>query len=267
MAQLQTSVMAERSTLWAVIVTLVTAGLGGFVLWCSSIDKWWIEQEHWQALARNFGSLLIASVALGLLWQLVGRRAFLDEILAKAGISKELSHAGVLQITDSFHAAIPWGEMLQNVKKLDLFVAYAQTWRQSHEGELKAVVTRYGTRTRVVLPDPEDESTLLEMAGRFACSRDDARLRVEQAITFFKNLSRVAGQHGATVKIWLYKGVPQFSFYRFDRTAILALYSHRRTRAPVPTIVARMGGTLYNFVREEFHALIDPEGLARPLLE
>lgn len=72
----------------------------------------------------------------------------------------------------------------------------------------------------------------------------------------------------AEIGIWLLPAAPQVSFYRFDRIAVLSLYSQRPDRNPVPTFVVEAGGTLYDHVRKEFDAMIgtkDKKGLARPL--
>jgi hypothetical protein len=57
------------------------------------------------------------------------------------------------------------------------------------------------------------------------------------------------------VSVHYHGGDPVFSCYRFDRSAILTLYSHTRGRASVPTIVCRDGGNLYDFVRDELRAI------------
>lgn len=56
---------------------------------------------------------------------------------------------------------------------------------------------------------------------------------------------------------------------RFSMTAdqVFAVYNHQRERAPVPTFVVEQGGTLYDFVRQEFDAMIRADGgLARRVL-
>ena len=42
-----------------------------------------------------------------------------------------------------------------------------------------------------------------------------------------------------------------FSCYRFDKVAILTLYTHSRKRTQVPTIVCEDGSSLYEFIRAE----------------
>ncbi|WP_000682665.1 hypothetical protein [Vibrio metoecus] len=44
----------------------------------------------------NFGSLLIASVSIAMLWELFSKRSFLDELLAKTGLAEDLRTVGVI---------------------------------------------------------------------------------------------------------------------------------------------------------------------------
>jgi hypothetical protein len=207
-------------------------------------------------------------VVVTLLWELFGKRAFVDEVLAKAQISRAITFAGIIKITDSFHYDIDWKALFQSVNKLDIFFAYGRTWRHTHIQELQELAKREGARVRVVLPDPEDEHTVFELARRFGYSSEELRKLIEEATEDFRCLRSwgIEGK-GARIEIWYLPATPQFSFYRFDRIAILALYPHRRERAPVPTIVCEMGGTLYDFICKEFEAMIRPDGLARLVME
>jgi hypothetical protein len=222
-----------------------------------------VGYEVWQTVIQNVGALLLVVVAISILWELWGKRAFLDEVLAKAQVSKEITFAGIIKITDSFHQDIDWQSYFRNVNKLDIFFAYGRTWRNSHIQELREVAAREDTRIRVVLPDPSDEHTVHELSRRFGSEPEQLKLQIREAEEYFKNLRPTAGARGAQIDIWFLPAAPIFTFYRFDQIAILALYSHRRERAPIPTFICEMGGTLYGYIRKEFDAMISQDGLAR----
>jgi len=253
----------ERVNLRTLLIALGIAFTGIGFLWISANDNWWKSCKVWQTVLQNIGALLVVTVAISLLWELYGKRAFLDEVLAKAQISKELTFAGITKITDSFHHDLDWKTYFLTVNKLDIFFAYARTWRNTYTEELQKVASREGARIRIVLPDPEDKQVIAELARRFKYTDGEMKKLIREAETFFRNLSNSAGANGAQIDIWFLPAAPYFSFYRFDRVGILALYTHRRERSPVPTFVCEMGGTLYDYIRKEFEAMITEGGLAK----
>lgn len=72
----------------------------------------------------------------------------------------------------------------------------------------------------------------------------------------------MAEKEGGSVELWFLPKCPVFSFYRFDHIGILAMYKHQKGRGNVPTFVFEQGGTLYDFMRQEFDAMIKDDGLA-----
>jgi hypothetical protein len=255
--------LKERVTLRTLLVAFVVASLGIGLLYAAAHKDWWKNYEVWQTVVQNVGSLLLVTVVITILWELWGKRAFLDEVLAKAQVSKEIAFAGITKITDSFHHDIDWRSYFRTVNKLDIFFAYARTWRNTYTQELQEVASREDARIRVVLPDPENEQTVIELARRFNYTPEELRTLIREAETQFRSLRSSIGAKGAHIDIWFLPAAPLFTFYRFDRIAILALYSHCRERVPVPTFVCEMGGTLYDYIRKEFEAMIRQGGLAR----
>ncbi len=254
----------EKVNLRNLLVALVITIIGIGVLYISAREDWWKNYKVWQTVLQNVGALLMVTVTLSLLWELYGKRSFLDEVLSKAHISKEITFAGITKITDSFHHYdIDWKTYFCTVNKLDIFFAYARTWRNTYTEELHKVAAREGVRIQIVLPDPEDKQVIVELARRFKYTEDEMERLIREAETYFRNLSKSAGANGAQIDIWFLPAAPLFTFYRFDRVGILALYTHRRELVSVPTFVCEMGGTLYDYIRKEFKAMISEGGLAK----
>lgn len=253
---------SERVNLRTVIIAIGVALFGLLLLYLSADNSIWTDREIWQTVIRDLGGLLLVTVALTLSWEIMGKRAFMDEVLAKAQISKEIKYAGIIRISDSFHHDIEWKSYLRSVNKLDIFFAYGQTWRNTYYQELRDVASREDARIRVVLPDPDDELTIIELSRRFNYTTETLIELIKEAKEFFRRLRPVGGK-GAQIYVWYLPAAPTFSFYRIDKKAILALYTHRKERAPVPTFVCEMGGTLYDYIRKEFDAMISDNGLAR----
>jgi hypothetical protein len=215
-------------------------------------------QFGWKVLAHHLVSIVFATAGLALLWELAVKRIFLDEILEKARISQELKFSGIVQITDSFHRDVDWTSYILNSEKIDIFFSYGQTWRNTHAQELRRFCEKEGTRLQVVLPDPDDQQTLHELARRYSYTEDRLKDLVVEAKDFFETLSS-----DQKVAIWYLPKAPVFSFYRFDRIGVVAFYTHRNERVAVPTIVCEDGGSLYDYIRKEFREMIRESGLAR----
>ncbi|HDD44962.1 MAG TPA: hypothetical protein ENG63_08925 [Candidatus Desulfofervidus auxilii] len=253
----------ERIILRALVISL-TLVFAAFALLYVSARKDWLEgYEVWRIVMQQLGGSLFIIGTVALLWEIFGRRAFLDEILAKAQISKEIAFSGIIKITNSFHHGIDWKSYFRTVKELDIFFAYGRTWRSTYAQELREVASREHTQIRVVLPDPEDKHTVFELAKRFNCAPEKLKDLIKEAETQFKSLCSSKDSKGGQVKIWFLPMAPSFTFYRFDHVGILALYSHRQERVRIPTFVCESGGTLYDYICEELDAMIRPDGLAK----
>lgn len=247
-----------------VLFLALVIAIGGIVLlYFSSLKELWQDHEAWQVVVQNMGGLLVITCTITLLWEYWLRRSFLDEVLAKVRMADEIKLAGIVRITDAWHRDIDWESYFSTVKKLDIFFAYAHTWRSNYDKQLKEIAKRKGVRIRIVLPNPEDEQVVSELARRFNYTTEVLRALINESKEYFIDLRRIGANNGAQINIWFLPATPQFAFYRFDRIAIFTLYSHSRERTPVPAFVVEMGGTLYDYIRKEFDAMIRIDGLAR----
>lgn len=232
----------------------VAGALGVFLLYAGGRDDWFEDRDGAQVLSSQLGSVLIAAVALSLLWELVGKRSFSDEILAKVGLGSDVERAGLIRMTDQYLKEVEWDHYFRGVKKLDIVVAYGRTWRRTHWDQLTKIASDASARIRVILPDPAHNPSMVVLADRFARTPAVLKSDIEEAIRDFCSL-RAPG--GATVDIFLHRGDQVFSGYRLDQIAIITLYSHSRKRKPVPTLVCQSGGTLFDFLYDEIGEMIE----------
>jgi hypothetical protein len=249
----------ERVNLRVLLSAIGIALIGlGFIY--ASLS-WWQYYPIRQALAREAGALLLVSGVITILWDLLGKRALLDEVLAKAQLSRDIDEAGVSRITDSFQSEkLDWASYFRATNNLDIFVSYARSWRNTYLEELRRLARKKNARIRVVLPDPEDEQTVLELSRRFDYRPERLVNLIEEAKEEF---DRLRSPSDGKVEVWYLPVAQTFSFYVFDQIAVMALYTHRRERLPVPTLVCDKGGWMHEYVRKEFDAMVDGTGLAR----
>jgi hypothetical protein len=245
------NIQTKVTTSSAIILGLAFAIVGGLLLWWSGTNHW-KSNGPMQALLGQSGGLILATGLLTVAWDLFGRRALADEVLAKAGLSSDIVRAGIVRVTNQYLAEVEWTSLFRDVNKLDIVVAYGATWRNAHRASIAAVAQRSGARIRVFLPDPDDDQTVAVLAERFNFERADLIGKINEAIRDFRELAVVGG---ATVEVWLRAGDAVFSCYRFDTKAVLTLYSHgRERRTQVPTFVVHEG-ELFDFVYGELSSI------------
>lgn len=244
----------ELTTSQTLLIAVGVAAVGILLLYLGGRDDLWKHHQGFQALSNNLGGAFVVSVALALLWELRGKRNFAREVLETAQTSSDVHTAGLTRIGINYNADPDWEELFHNVQKLDIFVAYARTWRNTHLAKLRSVARTPGTRIHAFLPDPEDSATVRVLAERFSTDPDTLRNSILEAKRDFLGLREPGG---GEVKVFLRKGDSVFSCYRFDNYAVVTLYTHSKVRGQVPTLVCKDGGTLYEFVRDELRAIQD----------
>lgn len=263
MNNIQYKLEVERTNLLSIIVCLLLVIGGVALLFWSNDPKIWIGQEAFQVLVRDLGSLSIVSVAIAFIWELVAKRAFVDELLTKAQISQELSASGIVQFTYE-PQPINWDDLFLNTHNVDVLFAYGKNWRGTHENKLNKIASNAGNRIRIVLPDPENEIVVKDLSIRVNKTVDGIRERILEARKDFSQLRVRNANSGAYIEIWYIAVSPTYTLFKFDKAVVMSLYSYLRIKGGVPHIVAMKGGSLYNSLSYEFESLLNENsGLCR----
>jgi hypothetical protein len=205
------------------------------------------------ATVRELGALFVVTGAVSTLWDLHGRRALSNEVLAAARISADVQAAGVTRLVMGYHE-MDWDEHLRASYKVDLFFTYAQTWRNTHATELRRLVRREGARLRVVLPDPDCQPLVTRLAEKFRYDSADLAMRIRDAIGDFQNLRQQTPNSDA-VQVRLTREFPVYTYYGFDRACVTVLYAPTPGRTEVPAFETADGGFLHRFFRDQFEEL------------
>ncbi len=246
----------ERTNLWTVIVATAIAILGVLLLFAANW-QWLASYPGIQAVVRELGGLLVASVALSILWELVAKRAFLAELMAKAKLGEDVRTAGLISIPKDFYRDIDWSYLFRNVEKLDVFIAYGGTWRGANRASILALAERPGAQVRIVLPDPDNDAIVSELARRFYKSNEAIRTRILEATDDFIGIFNNPPKTVADFSLWYTPTTPLFSLYRFDSISIITLHTHRSGRWNIPVFMVEKGGSIYEFIEQEFEAFVD----------
>jgi hypothetical protein len=82
-----------------------------------------------QEILRELGALLFVTGVITVLWDLFGKRALLDETLAKVGLSTDIEAAGLSGIQPLFQSdELEWDSYFSTGKSLELFFISAHGW-------------------------------------------------------------------------------------------------------------------------------------------
>lgn len=202
-------------------------------------------------ILHDIGAILTTSVTMSLIFQLWLLKDLLRDLFDNVRSAEHWSRSGVLGFYTNFHD-IPWADLFTKSDRLSLMVAYARTWRNTHQAELNDFVSVPGRSIEVILPDPTSDTSMIEYGRRFNTSSDEMAERVKEAIEFFTALRKNAHQQ-SKVTIYLFQRTFQFSFYQFSQGAVVASYSHRRERGGIITLLADRGGDLYRWTGDEWN--------------
>ncbi|MFH0824409.1 MAG: hypothetical protein V2B18_16775 [Pseudomonadota bacterium] len=244
---------ARENTTLKLVVAVLAIVLGGFMLLVLSARRdLWIGYEVCQTVVRDLGSLLLVTLFVSLLWEFLGKRGLLDEVLMNFGVAKELQNAGIKEAHRDFHS-IDWKPFFEDVREIDLFFAWAYSWRYNNTAALVKAASTKKVRIRIFLPDPNRQDIVSEMSRRFNRDADHVIGQIKDAIDYFGKLSNRQAQ----VEVHLVPTAPVFTLYRFDASAIVVFYSHsdEEPKPSVPAIICEKGGWLYSFVVGQFAAL------------
>jgi hypothetical protein len=190
MADDHVRLLIERVNLRTLLVSIILAAVGLAALVASrSIDAGGYHKTG--VLFQEGGAALFIAMVLAVVWEFAGKRAFADEILAKANMSRDLAEAGIKLATDSFKdERINWDELFRNGCRLDMFVAYASTWRNTQVERIEKFLSEEGARIRIILPDPDDTDVVEGLSKRFETVPDDVRRLIGEAKAFFEYRER-----------------------------------------------------------------------------
>jgi hypothetical protein len=202
---------------------------------------------------REVGALFVASGVLSVFWELLGRRALTSELLDAAQLSADVTNAGLRRIT-SHYLDIEWDDLLDGATHVDLFFAYARTWRGAHATPLRGLAQRNGARLRVVVPDLNNTGLMSELAVKFQSCAEDVVRNIEDAESDIANLHRQSGGR-CEVELRRTSEFPVYTYYRFDRSCFVVFYSQAPGRVEVPAFQCEQGGWLSTFFRGQFDTL------------
>lgn len=217
----------------------------------------WDQNNILASIIKNLGSLFFVTGLLSVYWDLKGKRTFTSELLEKFDLSQEIEKSGVTNIYANFQQLeTSWVEIFTNVREIDLFFTYAQTWRITHRNKFIAASEIDKITVRIVLPNIEDSSLMERLAVR--CQESVGEL-ITNIIKTKKDFVKLRNElkNQSSLRIWKTKILSNYSIHRYDNMGLIAFYNHRVGRLPVPTLVCKKDGEYFNYILKEFEWILN----------
>ena len=248
-------VYKERTTFRTIAFALVVFIVGAVLLWVSQLLASW---PVWAAIVRDLGSLLVATVCLGVLWELAAKRSFLAEVLNATHLSSGIQTTGLIGVQSRWYDDVPWKAMLASADRVDIFLAYGVAWRGVMADELGKFAIRNGSFCRIILPDPADKAVIAAMASNFRRGEEEIIQRVTSAKKEFVERLSAPGTK-ARFEVWYASRPPLYSFVIMGDSAVVTMYKHQSGQPEVIGFVVRRGGHFFEFLERELAAFVSPE--------
>lgn len=257
---MQNNIYKERTSSRIAFAAIAVAVLGILLLILSSTWKPLVESPELRSVVRDFGSLLIVSVSIAVIWELYAKRAFVAELLAATNLADDIETTGLVGVSAKWHGEIDWRKLFSSSDAFELLFAYGRTWRNTNRPYLSEFASRTNTKAKIALPDPENRSIVEELARRFDTTPDNLANSIREAEKEFIEIFGINGRAEDKLEIWHVSTAPVWSYYRFDGLTVFTLYKHQHGKLDVPTFIVKKGGTLFTFLTTEFNALTMTDG-------
>ncbi len=142
-------------------------------------------------------------------------------------------------------------ELIAESSNMALYFIHSRRWRENHSAAIKTFLARSDTTMNVFLPDLENHELMFSLSRRF----EDGPLTPTLVMDAYRYCYRLAREYGKPVEIWLFSRYPAYSFYQFDRSAVIALYSNTASKKDIPAFEVSTEGLLGRFLASDIEDL------------
>jgi hypothetical protein len=243
------NIRRQNTNLWSLLLALVVFIAAISLLYAS--EKIPSNYSSLRALAASVGSLLFASVAVTIIWELFQKRMFRNELLDYFCVSENIEQSGVERILYRFDE-VDWKELFENCTSFDLFLSYGRSWRGTNETRLRELAQRTDAKVRLVLPDPQNADLMKQLSIRFRKTEAEVQRLANEAIDAFEKI--FAGK-GCQFALKVTDRPPTNAYYRFGGRRVVTLYNYKDLKGDVPVFVLKKPGRLADFFDDEFEYL------------
>ncbi len=239
------SLSNHKAALAAILVAL--AGLGLII--CARTLPVLAVHSTIQMILKDVGSVMLASVAIGVIWDRIMRRSFLDEVFATANLGEDIRKSGLSRVYSDFDTQVNWDHLFRDTTRFDMFIAYGLFVRHLLRPYLERVAANSQSSVKIVLPDPGNEMLVAELSRRFGRTKEEIIIGITEAAEEFNQILR--NSKGSYSLIYTATN-PVYTCYRFGSKYLIAFYPNYPQRVKVPTLLVEEGCHLFDFFEKDF---------------
>ncbi|HQU07603.1 MAG TPA: hypothetical protein PK539_00895 [Candidatus Paceibacterota bacterium] len=244
----------ELTTAWTIVWVLVAFFFGLFLMYLAHLTDS-PKNPHWySALMREGGAVISTSSVLAAFWDLLLKRRLTRELLSHVGVSLAIKEAGLVSISsvDDFQGEIDWDVLFESGGPYRFFFGYASSWRHSREQSFVKLAKTPGADVKFLLPNPEDETLMGQLANMYATDPGSVKERVAGAIRDIKQIFQDGTAH---LSVDVVSVAPSLPFYRFKDIALFSLPKYNSGRGGIIVVTFKKGGFLWHFLEKQIRTL------------
>ena len=213
-------------------------------------------QEGVEIILITILSTILTSATLSILWEVVAKRSFLQEILIKTNLSKNIDLYGLEKIEKDF-SKIDFEDYLSKTKNLTMVVIYGTNTLTNNK------YTDYWSKLEnlTFVHASTEEGTIEKLADRFS-EYSAGRVYIAENIKSKINgaIEAIDALKSKGVQIIRYSNTNMIysSYYLFDEYAIVANFPHgeKGTKTSL-SLICKKGGILYEYIEQEVKSIIE----------
>jgi hypothetical protein len=160
-------------------------------------------------------------------------------------------HGGIVRVGPFAGFYQRFEELIAGSSKMVLYFIHSRRWRENHDGAIKAFLGRNDTTMEIFLPDLGNHELMFSLSRRF----EDGPLTPTLVVDAYKYCARLARAYSKPAEIWVFGRYPAYSFYQFDRRAVIAFYSNTAAKKDMPAFEVSTEGLLGKFLASEIDGL------------
>jgi hypothetical protein len=142
-------------------------------------------------------------------------------------------------------------DLIGSSQRMVLYFIHSRRWRENHDAAIKAFLAREGTSLEVFLPDLESHELMFSLGNHF----EDGPQIPALVVDAYRYFGRLAREYSKPAEVWLFSRYPTFSFYQFDESAVIALYSNTAAKKGSPAFEVTTGSLLGQFLASDIEDL------------
>jgi hypothetical protein len=216
----------------------------------------------------NLTSAIIASILVGIYFDLSAKEGFQREIESLLSINSLVKDSGLKEYHNSWDQ-VDLKSFFESSKKVDIYIYFGTTLFSQYQHVIEEFLKRKGTKLRIFISHEDNKfleaSSILWQVSDSKYSYHEVRKKVIDTVSLFDSIVKKLKESKklkASFKLYKVKKHPvNFSFYKFDNIMVIALnkLSHHKTPKPPVIILSKDKTTqsLYQRIDDDFATIFE----------